>query len=189
MRAPHQPLATFADLERVPERMVGQIIDGELFVLPRPSMPHTRTASNAGSDINGRFGRGRPPGGWWILFEPEIHLGPDALVPDFGGWRRERLAELPESAHLAIAPDWVMEVLSPSTASIDRVSKARIYARAGVRWLWFVDPLARTIEVNRLESGGWLRIAAFSGGETVRAEPFEAVEFETSDWFAPESPK
>lgn len=82
-----------------------------------------------------------------------------------------------------------MEVLSPSTASIDRVAKARIYARAGVRWLWFVDPLARTIEVNRLESGGWLRVAAFSAGEPVRAEPFEAVEFETSDWFAPESSK
>lgn len=186
MRGAHKPPATFADLEHVPETMVGQIIDGDLLLLPRPALPHTRTASNAGSDINGRFGRGRPPGGWWILFEPELHLSLDALVPDFAGWRRERLSELPEAAFLTLAPDWVMEVLSPSTASIDRVAKARIYARAGVRWLWFVDPLARTVEVNRLESGGWLRIAAFGAGEPVRAEPFEAVEFDTADWFAPE---
>ncbi|MFZ5438647.1 MAG: Uma2 family endonuclease [Myxococcota bacterium] len=185
MRDASKPPATFADLEHVPETMIGQIIDGELFVLPRPSMPHTRTASLAGTDIGGRFGRGQPPGGWWILFEPELHLGLDALVPDFAGWRRERLSQVPETASISLAPDWVMEVLSPSTASIDRVAKARIYARAGVRWLWFVDPLARTIEVNRLEQGRWLQIAAFSAGEPVRAEPFDAVEFDTTDWFAP----
>lgn len=163
--------------------MVGQIIDGTLLVLPRPAIPHAQTASNAGGDINGRFGRSRPPGGWWILDEPELHLASDALVPDLAGCKRERLAALPQEAFLTLAPDWVLEVLSPSTASIDRVSKARIYAREGVRWLWFIDPIARTIEVNRLESGRWLQIAAYSAGEPVRAEPFDAVEFDTTDWF------
>lgn len=188
MRDASKPPATFADLERVPETMIGQLIDGELFVLPRPALPHAQTTSNAGGDINARFGRSRPPGGWWIIDEPELHLGPDALVPDLAGWRRERLPVLPDSASISLAPDWVMEVLSPSTASIDRVAKARIYARAGVRWLWFVDPLARTVEVNRLEQGRWLQIAAFGAGEPVRAEPFDAVEFDTADWFAPPAP-
>ena len=178
--------ATFADLAGVPETMVGQIIDGELLVLPRPALPHAQTSSNAGADINSRFGRSGPPGGWWILFEPELHLGADALVPDLAGWRRERLPSIPRQPHLTLAPDWVMEILSPSTSSIDRISKARIYAREGVGWLWFVDPLARTIEVNRLHSDAWLRVAAFGPGERVRAEPFDAVELDTSDWFVPE---
>jgi Uma2 family endonuclease len=163
--------------------MVGQLIDGELLVLPRPALPHAQTTSNAGADINSKFGRSQPPGGWWILDEPELHLGADALVPDLAGWKRSRLAVLPSQPFLTLAPDWVLEVLTPTTASIDRVSKARIYAREGVQWLWFIDPLARTIEVNRLEQGRWLQLSTFSNGEPVRAEPFDAVEFETTDWF------
>jgi len=184
MNAPAKTPATYADLLGVPETMVGQILEGELVVLPRPALPHTQTASNAGGDINSRFGRSGPPGGWWILTEPEVHLGANVLVPDLAGWRRERLPSIPAEPFLSLAPDWVMEILSPSTASIDRIVKARIYARAGVRWLWFVDPLARTVEVNRLQDSAWLRIAEFAAGEPVRAEPFQAVEFDTTDWFA-----
>lgn len=178
-----RPPATFADLANVPDTMVGQIIDGALVVHPWPALPHVQTTSNVGGDINGRFGRSRAPGGWWIVDKPEVHLSADALVPDLAGWKRERLATLSQEAFLTIAPDWVLEVLSPSTASIDRVSKARIYAREGVRWLWFIDPIARTIEVNRLESGRWLQVAAFTAGEPLRAEPFDAEEFDTTDWF------
>jgi Uma2 family endonuclease len=184
MKAQPKPTATFADLDRVPDTMVGQLIDGDLLVLPRPALPHAQTTSNAGADINGYFGRSRPPGGWWILDEPELRLGADALVPDLAGWRRGRLPTVPAEPFLTLPPDWVLEVLSPSTASFDRVLKARIYAREGVPWLWFIDPLARTIEVNRLESGNWLRVGAFAAGEALRAEPFDAVEFDTADWFA-----
>jgi Uma2 family endonuclease len=155
-----------------------------LLVLPRPAVVHARAASNALTDLNLRFGRSGPPGGWWVLVEPELHLGLDVLVPDLAAWRRERLPDLPRDAFLAVAPDWIMEVLSPSTSSIDRVSKARIYAREGVRWLWFLDPLARTIEVNRLQADAWLQLAAFRAGEPLRAEPFDEVEFDTADWFA-----
>jgi Uma2 family endonuclease len=128
-----------------------------------------------------------PPDGWWILSGPEPHLGADALVPDLAGWRRERLPSIPREAFLSLAPDWVMEVLSPSTASLDRVSKARVYAREGVRWLWLVDPLAHTVEVNRLHDGVWVQVRADLAGEPVRAEPFEAVEFDTADWFDAEA--
>lgn len=190
MGQPRKKHATYADVEALPANLVGQIVDGDLFALPRPTFQHGVVSSNAGGDINARFGRNGPPGGWWIVDEPELHfLGGDILVLDLGGWRRERLPARPHAPFQTIAPDWVLEVLSPSTASFDRIKKARIYAREGVRWMWLIDPEARTIEANRLHEGAWLRIGAWNAGENVRAEPFEAVEFETSDWFLPEAPE
>jgi len=52
-------------------------------------------------------------------------------------------------AFISLAPDWVCEVLSPSTARWDRVKKVPVYARYGVDWVWLVDPVARTLEVLR----------------------------------------
>ena len=130
-----------------------------------------------------KFGRGGP-GGWVILDEPEIHLGPgpDKLVPDLAGWRRERLPhavggeEAP--AHYDLAPDWTCEVLSERTRRMDKGQKMRIYAREGVRNVWHVDPLARTLDIFRLANGHWLLVDSFVGEERVRAEPFEATELE-----------
>ena len=174
-----------AAFQAAPPELVAEILDGELFLSPRPARPHTNVASNLGILIGGpfKFGRGGP-GGWVILDEPELHLGsrPDKLVPDLAGWRRERLpqavggAEAP--AHYALAPDWVCEVLSERTRRRDTVQKQRIYAREGVRHVWHVDPLARTLEVFRLMEGQWLLAHTFSGEERVRAEPFEAIELE-----------
>jgi Uma2 family endonuclease len=165
--------------------MVAEILDGELHLSPRPARPHTNTASRLGILIGGpfMFGRGGP-GGWFILDEPEIHLGPrpDKLVPDIAGWRRERLphaaggADAP--AHYDLAPDWVCEVLSERTRSRDKGQKMRIYAREGVQHVWHVDPLARTLDIFRLTEGQWLLVHSFTGEETVRAEPFEAIGLE-----------
>jgi Uma2 family endonuclease len=69
-------------------------------------------------------------------------------------------------------------VLSPGTASLDRTRKLPIYARTEVRNTWLLDPLARTLEVLRLEGDKWLIIAAFSGNALVRAEPFDAIELD-----------
>ena len=176
MRDPQKKPATYEDLKALPENMVGQILEGELIAMPRPALPHAQVTSNAGGDINARFGRSGPPGGWWILDEPEVHLSSDVLVPDLGGWRRERLPVVPAAAFLTLPPDWVLEVLSPSTASIDRIVKARIYAREGVRWMWLIDPAARTIEAHRLQDGGWFRTGAWGAGEKIRSEPL-LVEF------------
>src|SRR5437899_8974257 len=149
--------ATYADLLAVPEHLVAEIIDGELLTSPRPASPHALAASAIGSALFDRFngppGGANRPGGWWILFEPELHLGEDVLVPDHAGWRRERMATLRNVAAFTQAPDWVGEVVSPATAAIDRGRKLHIYAREGVDNLWLVDPLARTLEVYRLESG------------------------------------
>ena len=171
--------ATYEDLLAVPDHKVAEILDGELFVSPRPAAPHARAASVIGADIGSPFDRGRGgPGGWWVLYEPELHFGEDVLVPDLAGWRRERMPAVPNAPFFTLAPDWVCEVVSPSTEQIDRRRKQPIYRREGVLHLWLVNPLARTLEVYRSSPDGWLLAATHAGAEQVRAEPFEAVELE-----------
>ncbi|MFY0570387.1 Uma2 family endonuclease [Archangium lansingense] len=174
-----------ADFQAAPAEMVAEILDGELHLSPRPARPHTNVASNIGGLLLApfKFGRGGP-GGWVILYEPELHLGPrpDKLVPDLAGWRRERMPDAlggdESPAHYDLAPDWVCEVLSERTRRTDKGPKMRIYAREGVRHLWLVDPLAQTLDVFRLEGRHWLLVDSFAGEERVRAEPFEAIELE-----------
>ena len=107
-----------------------------------------------------------------LLFAPELHLGGEVLVPDLAGWRRERLPQLPDTA-LTLAPDWVCEVLSPSTEALDRTHKMDSYAREGVSPLWLVDPRPQLLEVYRLVGGRWSWLGAHLANETVQAEPFE----------------
>jgi Uma2 family endonuclease len=168
--------ATYADVLALPAHVTGQIVDGELHTSPRPASPHAWTSSTLGMDVGSAYQRGRGgPGGWWIVFEPELHLGRDVLVPDLVGWRRSRMPSPPSSAFLTVAPDWICEVLSPSTVSLDRVKKMGAYAREGVGHAWLVDPLARTLEVYRLVEDHWLLVAAHEGTETVHAEPFDEL--------------
>lgn len=169
--------ATYEDLEKVPDIMIAEIIDGELHATPRPAPRHSVAGSSLEVFIGGPYHHGRGgPGGWWILYEPELHFGKDVLVPDIAGWRRARLASMPDTAYFTVAPDWVCEVLSPSTASLDRVKKLAIYARELVPFAWLVDPIARTLEVMRLDAGHWVLVSAHSGSETVRAEPFADID-------------
>jgi Uma2 family endonuclease len=171
--------ATYADIEALPEGLTGQIVGGELFVSPRPANAHAQAAATLGMDLGSPFQRGRGgPGGWWIIDEPELHLAADVLVPDLAGWRRERLPTVPDSPYFTLAPDWICEVLSPSTARLDRVRKLPTYAAAGVRHAWIVDPSARTLEVFRLEGPHYALVAAYEGEQAIRAEPFDAVELE-----------
>lgn len=173
--------ATYADLLQVPDQFVAEILEGELHSSPRPSPRHAEARSGLGGALRGPFDRGRGgPGGWRILDEPEIPLAADVVVPDLAGWRRERLPSIPDEAHIALAPDWICEVLSPSTASIDRVKKLAIHARERVGHAWLVDPIARTVETLRLENGRWLIVATFGGLDVVQAEPFDAIELDLS---------
>jgi Uma2 family endonuclease len=182
--------ATYEDLMRVPDICVAEIVDGELHVSPRPAPRHARAGSSLGVLVGGPYDQGRDgPDGWWILDEPELHLDRDVLVPDLAGWRRTRMARLPETAYFPLVPDWVCEILSASTASLDRVKKLTIYARARVSHAWLVDPLARTLEVLRLEAGRWTILATHAGDEVVRAEPFTEIDLELGALWAdpPES--
>jgi len=166
---PKRP-ATYEDLEAIPPNCVGEIVDGELYVSPRPAPPHARAAFKLGGWLNGPFDAGEGgPGGWLLLFEPELHLSGNALVPDVAGWRRERMPVMPEEAAFTLAPDWVCEVLSPSTAVLDREKKMRAYAREGVSHLWLVDPLQKALEVYRLEGSRWSQQGIWKGEGLVRA--------------------
>src|SRR5688572_28665089 len=159
-----------------PENKVAEILDGELFLSPRPPPRHAVASCSLTRALapfdDGPGGRG----GWRILFEPELHFGEDVVVPDLGGWRRERLPAIPDTALFSLAPDWVCEVLSPSTERIDRSRKLRIYAQAGVSHAWLVNPVERTLEVLRLREGTWTIVAVCSGDDAIRAEPFDALE-------------
>ena len=175
--------ATIADLEAVPNNKVGEIITGTLYVLPRPAPRHGHASSVLGIEIGGPFQRGRGgPGGWRILDEPELLLGPkgdeDVLIPDIAGWRIERMPRLPSTARYTLAPDWVCEVLSPGTVTVDRAEKMPAYARHGVRHAWLVDPIARTLEVFMLEKRRWVLLGVYGGSAIVRAEPFDAIELD-----------
>jgi Uma2 family endonuclease len=170
----------------VPDNMVAEIVDGELFASPRPGRPHAHAESALASELIQRFHRGDGgPGGWWIIFEPELHLGSHVLVPDIGGWRRERVPEYPDAGRCEIAPDWICEVVSPRTAALDRERKLPLYARYGVLFAWIVDPEARTLEVYRASDAGLTLHAAYEGDTRVRAEPFDAVELDLSNVWLP----
>jgi Uma2 family endonuclease len=171
--------ATYADLEALPHNLVGEILHGVLHASPRPASPHAAAASALGEELGPPFKRGRGgPGGWVILDEPELHLQGDVLVPDLAGWRRERMPEMPHTAAFALAPDWVCEVQSPSTAAIDRSDKVPIHARERVGHVWLVDPLVKTLEVLRLDGDGYRIVATWHDDAKVRAEPFGAIELE-----------
>ncbi len=179
MIAKLRPDATYADIEALPPNMVGQLVGGVLHAHPRPALPHALAASALGEELGPPFKRGRGgPGGWVILDEPELHFGDDVLVPDLAGWRRERMPEVPAAAFVSLASDWVTEVLSPSTSALDRAGKLPIYATQGVRHVWLVDPLARTLELFRLDGGTYRILDVHAGDAKVRAAPFDAIELD-----------
>ena len=169
--------ATYEDLCKVPDHKVAEIFDGELIVSPRPALRHAHASSCLGAILGPPFGLGSSgPGDWWMLDEPELHLRDDIVVPDLAAWRRERLPFVPDAAYMTLAPDWACEVISPSTERMDRSRKMRIYAREGVRHLWLLDPLVRTLEVLRLENARWVVLATHGDSDVVRVEPFDAIE-------------
>jgi len=176
--------ATRADLEAVPAHLAAELIQGVLYTMARPRPRHQNAGSYLLDEIYGPFHRGRGgPGGWWVLTEPGIalpELDVDEISPDLAGWRKERLPELPDEI-ITLAPDWVCEVLSPSTRSHDQRVKRPLYAQAGVRWMWLVDVDARTLIASRNEGGKWLELAVFGDDDVVRAEPFEALAIELRD--------
>ena len=175
--------ATYEDLFSIAENMTGEIIDGELIVTPRPSRKHVYTASALEIEVGSpyQFGRGGGPGGWIILLEPEIMLGENILVPDLAGWRRERFPGAEETNWISAPPDWVCEVLSPSTLRVDKVRKMPLYAQYGVQYFWLIDPLAKTLDIFSNKSGTWVVEGFFSNDDKVRAEPFKEVEIELSN--------
>jgi Uma2 family endonuclease len=188
MAAPVLKPTAYEEFLALGETRVGEILNGELYALPRPPKRHAWASSNLGAELIGPFGRGRGgPGGWVILDEPELHLGHDILVPDLAGWRRERAPVIDDAAYFDTAPDWVCEILSSSTARIDRSIKLPIYFRQHVQHVWLIDPSAQTLEVLVRADQGWLLRHVFTQSEMVRAPPFEAIELALSGLWAPQT--
>jgi Uma2 family endonuclease len=168
--------ATYADLLNVPEHKVAEIVEGELFTSPRPRIRHARAGAALTGAIYDAFDRGASgPGGWWVLYEPELHLDGDILVPDIAAWRREKLPSLPDDPAFTTPPDWVCEILSPSTAALDLDRKCPVYARHSVSWLWLVEPSGQNLDVFSREGGRWAKVESHRGSEAIQARPFEGA--------------
>ena len=175
--------ATYEDLYSIPENVTGEIINGELIVTPRPSRKHVRAAIVLAGKIVSPydFGEGGGPGGWIFLIEPEVGLGEHTMVPDLAGWRRERFPIEEDHNWISAAPDWVCEILSPSTFRNGKVKKMPIYARHGVGHIGLIDPVVMTMDAFRLESGKWVLLESFTENDKVRAEPFHEIEISLGD--------
>lgn len=171
--------ATYEDVLNAPENKVAEILDDELFLSPMRPPRHGVAHIRLLCAIGGPFAEGvGGPGGWWILTGPELHFGRQVLVPDLAGWQRVRLPTIPDEAYFTLPPDWVCEVLTPSTRKIDRGRKLRIYAEAGVAHAWLLDPIDRTLEVLRLEEGAWSIVGVWVDSDVVNIHPFEAIQIE-----------
>jgi Uma2 family endonuclease len=171
--------ATYADLAAVPADLVAELLAGELVTHPRPANRHSTAHVSLIDEVVGPFQkrRGGGPGGWVFKTEPELHLGEHVCVPDIAGWRRERMTAEPEGHAVTLPPDWICEVLSPSTVTYDRTIKFSIYHQHGVGHLWYLDPVARTLEVYERDNAHWIVLGTYADFQDVSAKPFDAISF------------
>lgn len=176
--------SAYDDILKLPENWVGEIVDGELFASPRPGPEHALASVRLAGKLEPSFRGGGEQGseGWWILPEPDIHLGKkpdeDILVPDLAGWHKKRMPKLPPETYFEMVPDWICEILSPSNARLDRVKKVPKYAEYGVKYLWLINPREKTLEAFRLDNRAWVLIQTFVDADKVMIQPFETTEFD-----------
>ena len=92
---------------------------------------------------------------------------------------------IPNRPAFTLAPDWVCEIMSPSSIRRDRIAKMRCYAREGVASVWLVDPIARTLESFRLDRDRWIVLSSHEGDETPRVDPFGEATLRLARWWLP----
>jgi Uma2 family endonuclease len=188
---PAKKLSRYEDLLALADDIRAEILGGSIVTVPAPRPRHSKPQRALGRFVGGPFddddGFGGP-GGWWIFLEVDIELETHEVVrPDLSGWRRTRLPE-PDRRPITVAPDWVCEVLSPSTASRDRVTKRGLYARHRINHYWLVDPEARTLEALELRDGRWTDAGTFDETAVARIPPFEGIELAVGRLFLPSDP-
>lgn len=118
-------------------------------------------------------------GGWWIVSDVKIQLDDrNVYIAELAGWRRHNVPEKPTASPMTIRPDWICEVLPPpSQRATIGARKLRTYQRQGVPHLWTVDPAESYLIVQRWTPEGYLNVLGAIPGATIRAEPFEALEW------------
>jgi Uma2 family endonuclease len=188
MARPLEKLATWEDIAGMPEGARVEILGGAIVTAPSPLPRHSFLQVGLSHYLGGPFALDEEPGGWWILAEPDVELGPhDVVEPDLAGWRRERVPGFPDDRPIRIVPDWICEILSPSNARADLIRKADLYRRTGVPYYWIADPDERLLQALRLHEDGWLLLGTWGEGDRARIVPFEAVELEIGRLFPPVS--
>ncbi|MCG8419204.1 MAG: Uma2 family endonuclease [Proteobacteria bacterium] len=127
------------------------------------------------------YGRRRKPGGWWIGGDPEIAFIPDdelVYVPDLAAWDIKIVPDRPKGVRVRTPPQWVCEILSPTTAHKDKGDKLDVYHRAHVDHYWLIDPKKQALIVLAWGKDGYQTILTAGPGERVRAEPFAERELD-----------
>lgn len=182
-----KPPPTLADLDALPPGVVGEIIEGVLYTMTKPRGWHQRTTCTIGGSIGAPFDYGvGGPGGWWILNEPGIELpNTPEISPDVAGWRRSRMSNPPIDEPIRTVPDWVCEILSPTTRRHDLTVKLPYCAKIGVAYHWLVDLDARLLIAQRLEAGHWVTCAECRDETAARIAPFDAVSLDVASWWPP----
>ena len=178
MAEPLSKVATYADLEAVPDHLVAEILFGQFVVRPisptiREGLARTALAMTVGRELHKR--------GYILLSQAEVRIGGHVIVPDLSCWRIRDIADTCDATFIDFAPEWVCEVLADCTEIRDRGDKSKIYAQHGVKNLWLIDPAVQSLECLRCEADGWKLNHVFFESEDVRAEPFDYFTFPLSD--------
>ncbi len=163
-----------------------ELIRGTLVEKAAPTGEHGSVQAHLVRGVGNRFDRrpgGRWPGGWWIRTEVDIQLGAELFRPDLAGWRRDRCPESPRGRPVRERPDWICEILSPSNENVDRVDKLQSYFQADVPHYWLADPIEQILEIYRRTEIAYALVLSAKSGQTVRAEPFDAVELRVDELF------
>ena len=178
--------ATAADIADRHERERLEIVGGEIVSKASPTESHGEAQANVLQVLSPAYRRtpgGQWPGGWRFATEVDIEFAPHEIYrPDVSGWRRERLAAAVTTFPMQVIPDWTYEVLS-SNQSHDLYTKLRTYHRAAVPHYWTADPSNQVLSVYRWHADGYLLVLQAGRRERVRAEPFEALEWNVGALF------
>ncbi len=172
--------STITDWLAQPQAARLELFAGTFVQKALPDFRHAAAQFGLATILRPRFhrrGGGDHPGGWWIVGEVDIQLGDDGFRPDLAGWRRDRAPEPPQGRPITLRPDWVCETLSRSNASNETILKMWRYHNAGVPHYWIVDPDTQTLAVYRNSAEGYVNVMVVQAHEHVRAEPFDAIEF------------
>ncbi|HJW94707.1 MAG TPA: Uma2 family endonuclease [Thermoanaerobaculia bacterium] len=169
--------ATLQDVLNVPEHLTAELLDGELLLSRRGSPRQSRMRTVLDITLHNLPG-------WFILRKPELHVGANLFVPEFGGWRGE--CWLDDEQAEDVSPDWVCDIVTIWPDAFDPRIKLPTYADHGVAHAWIIDLPNNNVEVKRLEKGDWIDIALFKTNEPFHAEPFPDIEIDFgSIWPSP----